>query len=183
MTVDGTLYSSPPRALPNAEQLHSYLRFMGWQQLPPGPAGSFWVRDSARIGVPHEDDEFMIKGSIDRIAKSERRTLKEVCDSVRFLLFDVAHLRAANDRLIADTIPLEAASKILSSSRRMLQATATTARAERAHIGTNFSRRGNEVVKHTLMGHTERGSFVIPVLVPLPEPSPLDFMKTRFWKK
>jgi hypothetical protein len=175
VTVDGTLYSSPPRALPNAEQLHSYLRFTGWRQLPPGPAGSFWVRDSARIGVPHENDEFMIKGSIERIAKSERRTLKEVYDSVRFLLFDVVHLRAANDRLIADTIPLEAASKILSSSKRMLQATATTARAERAHIGTNFSRRGNEVVRHTLMGHTERGSFVIPVLVPLPEPSPLDF--------
>jgi len=68
VTVDGTLYSPPPRALPNAEQLHSYLRFTGWQQLPAGPAGSFWMRDSARIGVPHEDDEFMIKGSIERYA-------------------------------------------------------------------------------------------------------------------
>jgi hypothetical protein len=175
VTVDDVLYSPAPPAVPNAEQLQTYLRFKGWHQLPPGPAGSLWDNDAVRIGVPHEDDEFLIKGSIDRIAKYERRTVKEVTDSVRFLLYDVTHLRASNDRFITDTIPLEAAAKILSSSRRMLQATATTARTERAHIGKSFSKLGNDVVRQILMGHTERGSFVIPVLVALPEPSPLDF--------
>jgi hypothetical protein len=154
--------------------LQTYLRFKGWRELPPGPAGSLWTKDEARIGVPHEDDDFLIEGSIDRIAKFERRTPKEVRDSVRFLLFDVTHLRATNDRFITDTITLEAAARILSSSRRMLHATATTARAERAQIGNNYSKLGNDVVKQALMGHTERGSFVIPVLVALPEPSPVD---------
>ena len=130
-----------------------------------------------RIGIPYEDDEFLINGSIDRIARLEGRAPKIVRDSIRFLLFDRTNLRATNDHLITDTIPLEAAAKILSSSKRMFQATATTARAERAHIDGNFSEIGNEVVKHALMGHTERGSFVIPVLVELPEPSQTSFQE------
>lgn len=174
MVADSRLYTSAPPPQPSTGQLQTYLRFKGWRELSPGPAGSLWAKDEARISVPHEDDDFLIEGSIDRIAKFERRTPKEVRDSVRFLLFDVTHLRAANDRFVNDTIPLEAAAKILSFSRRMLQATATTARAERAQIGNNYSEPGNDAAKQTLMGHTERGSFVIPVLVALPEPSPVD---------
>jgi hypothetical protein len=168
------VYSATVSPLPSTTQLQTYLRFKGWRELAPGPAGSLWAIDGARIGVPHDDDDFLIEGSIDRIAKLEGRTSKDVGNSIRHLLFDVTHLRAVNDHLIVDTIPLEAAAKILSSSRRMFQAAATTARAERAQIGNNFSRLGNEVVKQALMGHTERGSFVIPVLVALPEPSPVD---------
>jgi len=174
VSVGSELSSTPPPALPSAEQVQSYLRFKGWHSLSAGPAGRAWGRDAVRIGVPYENDEFLIEGAINRIARFEERTPKAVRDSIRFLLFDVTHLRASNDHLIADTIPLEAAAKILSSSKRMLQATATTARAERAHIDGNYSTKGNEVVKQALMGHTERGSFVIPVLVALPEPSPID---------
>lgn len=175
MTVGSELSSAPPPALPGVEQLQSYLRFKGWRPLSAGPAGRVWGKEAVRIGVPHVDDDFLIEGAIDRIAKFEERTRKGVRDSVRFLLFDVTHLRAANDHLIADTIPFETAATILSSSKRMLQATATTARKERAQIGDNYSSIGNAVVKQALMGHTERGSFIIPVLVALPEPSPIDF--------
>ena len=174
MAAEVGLQSAPPPAMPTTAQLQAYLRLKGWHELPPGPAGSLWEKDAARIGIPHDNDNFLITGSIDRIASLERRNPKDVRNAVRFLLFDITHLRAANDLLIADTIPLEAAAKILSSSRRMFQATATTARAERAQIGSSFSKLGNEVVKQALMGHTERGSFVIPVLVALPEPSPVD---------
>jgi hypothetical protein len=157
--------------LPNISELYAYLRFKGWTELRSGPVGSAWVNDSMQIGVPHDDtDAELIEASIKRIARFEERNLKDVVESVRFLLYDVTHLRAANDRQIADTIPLDAASKILSSARKILQATATTARSERAQIGSNYSTLGNRVAKQALMGHTEKGSFVIPVLVALPEP-------------
>jgi hypothetical protein len=159
------------QALPGIGELRAYLRFKGWQELSPGVAGSIWVNDGARLGVPYEDDDpELIEGAILRISKVEQRQPKEVADSIRFLLYDVTHLRATNDYQIADTIPLDAAAKILSSARKMLQATATTARSERAQIGSNYSVPGNRVVRQALMGHTERGSFVIPVLVALPEP-------------
>jgi hypothetical protein len=160
------------QTLPGISELHAYLRFRGWQQLSPGAAGSIWIKDGVRIGVPYEaDDPELIEGSIRRLAKDESRQVKEVIDSIRFLLYDVTHLRAANDCQITDAIPLDAAAKILTSARKMLQATATTARWERAQIGSNYSVLGNRVARHALMGHTERGSFVIPVLVALPEPA------------
>ena len=170
-----------PPALPSADQVRLYLQYKGWSTLSAGPAGSLWGNETARIGVPHENDDLLIEGAIDRIAGVEDRAPKIVRDSIRYLLYDVTHLRAANDRLITDTIPLETAAKILASSRRMLQASATTARGERAHIDRNFSAIGNEAVKHALMGHTERGSFVIPVLMPLPEPDPPDFHESTIF--
>lgn len=170
-----------PMTLPSVDQLHAYLRFKGWQELSPGPVGSVWTIDHARIGVPHEDDDELVLGAVKRVARAEGRSLKEVSDSVRFMLFDVTHLRAVNNHQIAETIPLEAAATILSSAKRMFQATATTARSERAQIAGNFSKLGNEVVKHALMGHTENGSFVIPVLVELPEPSPIDVHELDLW--
>ncbi len=168
-------------ALPSVGQLQAYLRYKGWQELSPGPVGSVWTSDHARIGVPHDDDDDeLVLGAVKRVARVEGRSLKEVSDAARFLLFDVTHLRAVNNHQVADTIPLEAAAIILSSAKRMFQATATTARSERAQIGGNFSKLGNEVVKHALMGHTENGSFVIPVLVELPEPSP-DVHEIELW--
>ncbi|GAB3446344.1 hypothetical protein [Actinophytocola sediminis] len=93
-------------------------------------------------------------------------------DAVRYVRFDVTHLRAVNDLRIIDKIPLETATKLISSARTMLRATATTARRERSQIGGSYSRFGDEVIRDSFMGHTERGSFIIPVLVPIPEPDP-----------
>lgn len=157
-------------ALPSVDALRSYLRFNGWRELPPGPVGALWVNNGARVGMPNEEDEDLIQGAIERVALSERRAPKDVANSARYLLFDVTHLRAANDYRITDTIPLGTASKIISSSRSMLRATATTARRERAQIGNSFSKLGDDVIREALMGHTEKGSFVIPVLIPIPPP-------------
>jgi hypothetical protein len=162
-------------ALPAIRDIYTYLRFKGWSEVASGSAGTTWTDDQVRIGVPYDDtDPDLVESALQRIARAEHRDLREVSDSVRFLLYDVTHLKAINDHQMAETIPLDAATKILASSRKMLQAAGTTARAERAQIGNNYSTLGNRVVKTALMGHTERGSFVIPVLVPLPEPEPLD---------
>jgi hypothetical protein len=84
--------------------------------------------------------------------------------------FDVTHLRAVNDYRIIDKIPLETATKLISSAKMMLRATATTARRERAQIAGSYSQIGDDVIHEAFMGHTERGSFIIPVLVEIPEP-------------
>ncbi len=161
-------------AQPSIGELRAYLRFNGWVEQPPGPAGALWVRDGARIGVPTAEDSDLVSGVVGRLAAAERRTPKEVVAAAKYLLFDVTHLRAANDSRIADAIPLETGVKILASARAMLRATATTARWERAHIATNYSKLGDDVVRQALMGHTQKGSYVIPVLVPIPEPSEPD---------
>lgn len=150
------------------------MRFNGWNEQSPGPTGALWTRNGKRIGVPSEPDNELIAGVVKRLAFAEQRDLADVVTSVKYLLFDVTHLRADSDYRYADAIPLETGAKIVNSARTMLRATATTARWERAHIGSNYSKYGDDVVAQALMGHTQKGSYVIPVLMPLPEPEGAD---------
>jgi hypothetical protein len=81
---------------------------------------------------------------------------------------DVTYLRAANDYAITDTIPFEAASTVIGSARKLLRAVGTTAWNERGEIGGNYARQGDAVLRRARMDHTQEGSFVIPILIPLP---------------
>ncbi|QUQ72538.1 hypothetical protein JJ691_103270 [Kutzneria sp. CA-103260] len=160
--------------LPALADLVSYLRSRGWSASPPGPGGTLWTKGDTRIGVPLDPDDVLIGSVLGRLARVEQRDLKAVADAVRHVRFDVTYLRAVNDYRIVDKIPLETATKLISAARTMLRATATTARLERAQIAGSYSRIGDGVVREAFMGHTERGSFIIPVLVPIPEPEQPD---------
>ncbi|MGW3811103.1 hypothetical protein [Micromonospora sp. NPDC005113] len=157
--------------LPQLDDLEAYMQSVGWLQLPPGAMGTLWMREESTVGVPHhaQEDPDAILGVLSRLAAAENRDVKAVAESARYYRIDVTHLRAANDYRITDTIPLEAAATIINSAKVMVRAVATTSGRERSEIGGNYSERGDRVLQDARMGHTERGSFVIPVLVRLPE--------------
>ncbi|MDT8913728.1 hypothetical protein [Amycolatopsis sp. PS_44_ISF1] len=165
---------SDSAVLPAPADIVWYLKSSGWLANQPGPGGTLWVKGRSRIGVPNEPDDLLIRSVLRRLAEAENRGFKQIADAVRYVRFDVTHLRAVNDSHIVDKIPLVAATKLIGSARMMLRATATTARWERAQIGGSYSKIGDEVIQQAFMGHTERGSFVIPVLIPIPEPEPPD---------
>ena len=160
--------------LPRPNAIEDYLIFTGWVRQSPGIAGALWVRGSSRIGIPDYLDDDLVGGIVERISMAEGRGAAEVSDAIRYLFFDVTNLRAANDFRIVDTIPLTAAAQIIGSARTMLRSTATTARRERSQIEGNYSNYGDAVVNEALMGHTEQGSYIIPVLVAIPRPAEPD---------
>lgn len=141
----------------------------GWQEGSNGVAGSLWTKAGSQIGVPRVEDEDLIRGAIERLAAIEARSLSDISTTIRLLRFDVTSLCALNNNLIAESIPLSSASTILQSARMMLRAVGTTAIRERGEIRGSYSRLGDEVAGSARMGHTEEGSFVIPVLVPVHE--------------
>uniref|UniRef100_UPI003C7E79A3 hypothetical protein n=1 Tax=unclassified Streptomyces TaxID=2593676 RepID=UPI003C7E79A3 len=158
-----------PRGLrfPSVSQVRTYLQAKGWESQPPGSSGTLWVRDGVMIGVPAKEDPVISAGIVERIAKQERRSTKDVALSIRYYLMDVTYLRTANDYLITDTIPFEAASTVITSARKLLRAVGTTAWNERGDIGGNYAREGDAVLRRARMDHTQEGSFIIPILVPL----------------
>jgi hypothetical protein len=160
--------------LPRVGAIEDYLSFTGWSRRPPGVAGALWTKGTSRIGIPDYIDDDLLRGIVERISTTEGRRPAEVSDAIRYLFFDVTNLRAANDFRIVDTIPLTAAAQIIGSARTMLRSTATTARRERSQIDGNYSDYGDAVVNEALMGHTEQGSYIIPVLVAIPRPSEPD---------
>ncbi|GAA2790074.1 hypothetical protein RMN57_22990 [Kitasatospora sp. CM 4170] len=163
--------SSPVR-LPTLLQLRAYMKHSGWLSQPPGAGGAIWIKGDAKIGIPtlSRNDPVIAKGVLERLAAHERTSAAALAPKIRYHRMDVTLLRAANDHRITDTIPFEAAATVIGSARKLLRAAGTTAWHERGDIGGNYSRRGDEVLKKARMDHTQEGSFIIPVLVPLPEP-------------
>ena len=111
-------------------------------------------------------------GLTERVAAYEQRNVRLVADAIRHFYVDVTRFRAVNDYAITDTIPLTAGVDLVASAYKMLRASATTARQPKSHIAGGFSAMGDEITEAARLGHTEQGSYILPVLMPLTEPAP-----------
>ncbi len=159
--------------------LSLYLAGHGWESpRAPGTAGRLWDhRDTdLSVAVPHEVQE----GSLDwcsitsRLAEVERISVEQVVVDVMLMSTDVANLRAANDLVITDTIPYEAGTAMMQGAWRMFRSCATTSMKVRAQIKGNYNKEADEIAGKARMAHTKRGSFIIPLLLPVSEPVPID---------
>ncbi|OLT39427.1 hypothetical protein BJF86_08350 [Serinicoccus sp. CNJ-927] len=156
-----------------------YLQSHGWASLrDAGAAGRLWDHEETdlSVAVPHEVKE----GSLDwrsitaRLAEVERVTVEQVVADILFMSTDVANLRAANDLVITDTIPYEAGTAMMRDAWRMFRSCATTSMKVRAQIRGNYNKDADEIAGTARMAHTKRGSFIIPLLLPVSEPVPVD---------
>lgn len=159
--------------------LSLYLESHGWESpRDPGAAGRLWDHEATdlSVAVPHEVQE----GSLDwrsitaRLAEVERVTVEQVVTDIMLMSTDVANLRAANDLVITDTIPYEAGTAMMQGAWRMFRSCATTSRRARAQIRGNYDKHADEIAGTARMAHTKRGSFIIPLLLPVSEPVPVD---------
>jgi hypothetical protein len=162
-----------PLTTPVDELLREYLSRRGWEPDPPGPGGALWRHgDDAVIAVPDRISQGSVewRSVIERLAAFEARPPIDVVYGVQFQMIDVTHLRAANDIVIAGSIPLEAGVSLVSSGWAMLRAAATSSVRPRSHIAGNFLRSADEIVSQARLGHTQEGSYIIPLLMPLSSP-------------
>ncbi|TDB95764.1 hypothetical protein [Actinomadura sp. 7K534] len=155
------------------EDLQAHMSESGWRDNGSGPAGSLWTKGDSTIAVPLEGSlsADLIYSAIERLAAHEQLEVKKLADMIRYRRVDRTELKAVNGQETSDSIPLDAAAAIVKEARRMLRASGTTALHERGDLKGNFSHQGDEVVHRTRMAHTLKGSFIIPILVPLSEVS------------
>lgn len=159
------------RQLTVAERVQAWMLRHGWDQVSEGRAGSMWMNpqfgEEHRIGVlraiafdSHEYDDL-----IARLASTHSVVETQLSQAIINWANDITYLRAANDYVIHDTIPLNAGAVMLESARMMFRAAATAAVRVRPAINGSFSKFGDEVADRVRMGHTIRGSYVVPILV------------------
>lgn len=161
---------STPTAL---DRLTDYLRSTGWASpAEPGPSGRIWLHPESGVGLPVPStltatgiDWEQILHRLARIEGVDERTL---ASRLTGDLVDVANLRASNDIVIGDTIPYLAAVSLVRDSWVMLRSSATTSRGPKGHI-RRYRKAADEIAELARMAHTKRGSFVIPILMPIPE--------------
>lgn len=169
--------STPEAAVGNIQTdqlLRFYLLRHGWSPDDPGPGGALWRRqDDAVVAVPDQVSAGTVewRSVVERLAAYENQTVSVVAESIRLQLTDVTRLSAANDIVIAGSIPLAAGVSLVSSAWAMLRAAATSSVRPRSHIAGNFSKIGDSVAASARLGHTEEGSYVLPLLMPLTPPS------------
>lgn len=153
-----------------------YLAATGWRQPDEvGEVGGLWRHPTSQhlLPVPNE----LVEGGIDwqviaeRVGMLEGATAADVAARLGGEAVDIANLRAAKDLVIRDTIPYAAGVTLVQSSWTMLRSSATTALGQRALI-RNYSKTGDELIASARMAHTRKGSFIIPIVLPLSEPSP-----------
>lgn len=159
--------------------LSLYLTSHGWTSpRDPGPAGRLWGHEATNLSVAIP--EVVQEGTLDwrsitaRLAEVERVAVEQVVADVVLMSTDVANLRAANDLIITDTIPYEAGTAMMQGAWRMFRACATTSMKPRAQIRSNYNSRADEIAGTARMAHTKRGSFIIPLLLPVSEPPEVD---------
>ncbi|MGY4650522.1 hypothetical protein [Mycobacterium sp. URHB0021] len=153
-----------------------YLAATGW--LAPeevGEVGQLWRHPTSDFILPVPDH--LVEAGIDwqviteRLARLERIKVVEVVARLTEQPVDIANLRAANDIVVRDTIPLQAGVTLVQSYWTMLRSSATTALGPRSFI-RRYRKTGDDLVVAARMAHTKRGSFIIPILLPLSEPEP-----------
>lgn len=153
--------------------LVAFMSRTGWSPISEGPAGTMWsLRDSnTQIGVPAQIEQGSIEwqGVVDRLSAAATTDPAGIEFLILHEHLDEALLRAANDDLIIDSIPLTAGQTMVDSANKMLRAAATTARGPKANVG-GYLADGDRIYELARMGHTRRGSYLIPVLMPIPAP-------------
>lgn len=156
------------------KSLVNYLRSAGWAAPEAvGPAGSLWTKRGTefQLPVPHEllpgsEDWNTVLGRIAAIDSVDRQELELRLNGV-----DIANLRVANDILIRDSIPYQAGVALIQESWTMLRAASTTSLGLKGHLRGRYRASADEIAKSARMAHTKRGSFVVPIYMPLSEPA------------
>lgn len=157
--------------------LVDYLRGRGWKASEnPGPEAGLWFREDSAfyVPVPHKVDTEAPDWPfiLERIAKIEHVPVAEVERALTFPMIDIIDLRAAS-AVIGDTIPFKSGLALAQSGWTMFRSCATTATGVKAQIKGNYRRSGDEIVESARMAQTRRGSYILPIHVPLskaPEP-------------
>lgn len=160
------------------DDAQAWLTSNGWYSVSEGPGGWMWLNPdlNRRVGVVRnlsEDTQAQL-GLVERIADAHQRPRDEVRNELQFWSIDVTYVRAANDIVVADTIPLDAGATMVDSARLMFRSAASAAMRLRPVINGGYSKVGDEVAKSVRMGHTIKGSYIIPVEVHVGEPDDAD---------
>ncbi|MDQ0575234.1 hypothetical protein [Agromyces albus] len=158
----------------------SYLTRHGWEAGQGGPVGELWrVRTgdgsspiAVPFSVPLRSDAF--DAVVDRLARFERTSPSDVAEGIEREFQDVQRYRIGDAFIVDDAVLLDSAATVLASARRLIRAAATTSRKPRARIGSNYSPPADELAAQARLTHTRKGSFVLPVIMPVEPPELTD---------
>ena len=139
----------------------------------PVREGTLWQApdDAATVAVPHRltPQSYEWPGIIDRVAHGLHLDSMATTDLVMMRFTDITELAAETEGDYA-SVPLAAGVALVESAQTLVRTCSTSSCTERLSIDGHDSRSGDELAARARMAHTRQGSYVLPILVPLPRP-------------
>ena len=157
----------------SSKVLAAYAKKNNWRFLSEGEEGQLFFKElnggKYFLPIPFKSSTDLLSyhSQIIRLAQSENRSEKSVIFDLQNYNRDVVRLRGASEIWNENSIPLKSGAGLLSTAYKMLRAIATTSRSPKSYIGSGFSKIGEDLISSIILGQTEPGSYVLPVIVPL----------------
>jgi hypothetical protein len=160
-------------------ELAAYLRANGWRQEADigGGKGSLWLihlNDGSEFDVtlPARRDlaDYALRMSevLHTLAEVERRSQLDVLRDIETTTADLVRVRAPRQDTENGTLPLDQAVTFVECSRDMLLAAACAAIEKRPFFAKRKAQQAMDYLGRVRMGQTERGSYVLTILSPVP---------------
>lgn len=162
--------------------MEAYLKKADWRALKADPAYSLWAAPSderIRVVVPRDagyvDYPLRVTDVLRKLASVEHRDPESIAQDLPLAMADEIYLKA---KLRGDALtslpPYQDGVRAVQSLGRMLTAAACAASRPRPYYSSAKSDEVARVLGDLLLGHTQRGSFIVTAVCPIPVPSPLD---------
>lgn len=152
------------------DHVAAYLQHKGWRVTDGGRVAWFWTHHDhidAEVLMPRiesaADYQHRLAILLADIAKYEQRREQRVADDMALVFDDVTDLTIDSDERDG-SIPLQVGSNLFLSARRIMVAAAATTLRRQAHFGRSVPARARAHASHVRLGHTRRGSYVVPVI-------------------
>lgn len=169
--------SATLRALKPLE-LTAYLRAKGWrQETDLAGKGSLWLLEGPNgeefdvtLPAKRELGDYVLRmGEVLRaLADAEGRSQLDVLRDIQTATADLIRVRASIRDAENGTLPLDRAVTFVERIRDMLLAAACAAIDKRPFYAKRKAQQAMDYLSHVRMGQTERGSYVLTVLSPVP---------------
>jgi hypothetical protein len=157
--------------------LVNYLLALGWKRIHEDEGRfSLWANTAGNRSVQallplsqrFSDYDLRLAELLEALANFEQRAISEVSEDVRSVSTDVFRVRADPQVTQAGTIPLDDGVRLVAAARDMLVAAANAEHKPMALQYTRPSTEVDDVLRLARFGQTERSSYVVTLLVPVP---------------
>ncbi|MEW6435125.1 MAG: hypothetical protein AB1730_26795 [Myxococcota bacterium] len=151
-----------------------YLQRMGWREAERAENASYWLlRSDHAVMVPlnrtFDDYALRLAELLDSLQKIERRPAESILADLRHSAADFLRVRVSRRDESDGTIPLSKAPRIFDGSRDLvLYAAASTIEPRPTFRKEDVPEAARLLLKEARFGQTERGSYVVNILAPLP---------------
>jgi hypothetical protein len=159
-------------------ELAAYLRSNGWRkEADLFGKGSLWLlqnpdQQEFDITLPARPEmaDYALRMSevLNTLAIVERRSQLEILRDIQTTTADLIRVRAPNRSAENGTLPFDQAVTFVECSRDMLLAAACAAIDKRPFFAKRKAQQAMEYLGRVRMGQTERGSYVLTILSPVP---------------